>query len=185
MVSNLLREGTFATQDRIDGARENEFRELAEKLWYLRQDFSDSAKDRNLLPTISQHFLGKGFPDDTKEIAELLKNPASREIIVREMAEFVGAHDNDRSLLRFNRIHNPQELFANIVSLFTPPEQFRAAEGFAPTRASFITEDEIDRLLLRGGNYEDGKFRIYSYFMQGHNAQLKHRQQRGLPTPIL
>nr|WP_325259171.1 LPD11 domain-containing protein [uncultured Oscillibacter sp.] len=26
-------------------------------------------------------------------------------------------------------------------------------------------------MLLRGGNYEDGKFSIYSYFMQGHNAQ--------------
>lgn len=81
----------FATQDKIAAAPDNEVRELAEKLWYLRQDFSESARERKYLSTVSQHFLGKGFPDDTKEIAELLKNPTSRESIVREMAEFVGA----------------------------------------------------------------------------------------------
>lgn len=60
---------------------------------------------------------------------------------------------------------------ADVVNLFTPREKFRAVEGFAPARASFITEDEIDQLLLRGGSYEDSKFGIYSYFVQGHNAQ--------------
>ena len=170
-VSQLLRDGKFASQVKIDGARDNEYRELAEKLWHLRRDFSDSAREQNYLPTISQHHIGKGFPDDTKEIAELLKNPASRQQITQEMAEFVGAHDNDQSLLRFNRIHSPQDLLVDIVSLFTPPEQFKAVEGFEAAKASFITEDEIDRLLLRGSNYEDGKFRIYSYFMQGHNEQ--------------
>ncbi|MDE6591253.1 MAG: hypothetical protein K2K53_13120, partial [Oscillospiraceae bacterium] len=77
----------------------------------------------------------------------------------------------DSGLLRFKGHHYPQKLLTDVVSLFTPYRQFHAAEGFAPAKASFITEDEIDRLLLRGGNFEDGKFRIYSYFMQGHNAQ--------------
>ncbi len=56
----------FATQEKIDAAPDNEVRELAEKLWYLRQDFSGIAKEPNLLPTVSNHFFGKGFPDDTK-----------------------------------------------------------------------------------------------------------------------
>ncbi|MDE6454461.1 MAG: hypothetical protein K2L38_00790, partial [Dysosmobacter sp.] len=88
MVSNLLRDGMFATREKINSAPDNEVRELAEKLWYLRQDFSDSAREQNLLPTISQHFFGKGFPDDTKEIAELLKVPVHRQQIMRELAVF-------------------------------------------------------------------------------------------------
>ena len=184
MVLKHLRDGIFAKQEKIDGAQDNEYRELAAKLWHLRQDFSDSAREQNYLPTISEHFLGKGFPDDTKEIAELLKNPASRQQIAREMAEFVGAHDNDHSLLRFNRIHSPQDLFANIVSLFTPPEQFKAVEDFAPAKVSFITEDEINRLLMRGGNISESKLRIYSYFKQGHDAKecaefLRHEYGEG------
>jgi N12 class adenine-specific DNA methylase len=171
LVSKLLRNGQYAAQEKIDGAEGNEYRELAEKLWHLRQDFSDSARERNFLPTVSQHFLGKGFPDDTQEIAELLKDPASRQQIARELADFVGAYDSDPTLLRYRRIHDPQKLLADVVNLFTPREEFRAVEGFAPARASFITEEEIDQLLLRGGSYEDSKFGIYSYFVQGHNAQ--------------
>ena len=171
MASNLLRNGMFADQEKIGAAEGNEYRELAAKLWYLRQDFSDSARERNLLPTVSQHFLGKGFPDDIREIAGLLKDPVSRQQIVRELAEFVGEYDKNPEFLRYRRIHNPQELLAGVVNLFTPRQEFHAAEGFAPARASFITEDEIDQLLLRGGSYEDSKFGIYSYFVRGHNAQ--------------
>ncbi len=171
MVSKLLRGGQFAAQEKIDGAADNEYRELAEKLWYLRQNFSDRGKSWNLLPTISQHFLGKGFPDDTKEIAELLKNPVSREAIEQELAEFVNKYEYNSDFLRFRPTNDPQNLLADVVNLFTPREEFRAVEGFAPARPSFITEDEIDQLLLRGGSYEDSKFGIYSYFVQGHNDQ--------------
>ena len=46
MVSSLLREGRFASQEKIAAAEDNEYRELAGKLWHLRQDFSDSARER-------------------------------------------------------------------------------------------------------------------------------------------
>ena len=170
-VSRLLQEGRFASQEKIAAAEDNEYRELAGKLWYLRQDFSDSARERNLLPMVSQHFLGKGFPDDTQEIAGLLKDSASRQQIVQELAEFAGSYDRNTGLLRSRHHPDPQALLADVVNLFTPRQEFHAAEGFVPGRASFITEDEIDRLLLGGSSYADGKFSIYSYFVQGHNAQ--------------
>ena len=171
MVSNLLRDGAFATQDKIDAAPDNEVRELAEKLWYLRQDFSDSAKERNLMPIISQHFLGKGFPDDTKEIAELLKFPLHRQQILRELDAFVDEYKYRPDLLRFRKIHDPVELFRSIGRLSTVKEQYKAVEGFAPAKASFITEDEITRLLTGGPNIAESKLQIYSYFVQGHNAK--------------
>ena len=171
MVSKLLRDGIFAAQDKIDAAPDNEVRELAEKLWYLRQDFSDSARERNLLPTISQHFFGKGFPDDTKEIAELLKAPVHRQQIMRELDAFVDEYKYRPDLLRFRKIHDPAELFRSIDRLSSVKEQYKAVEGFAPAKASFITEDEITRLLAGGPNISESKLQIYSYFVQGHNAK--------------
>ena len=47
LVSKLLRNGQYAAQEKIDGAEGNEYRELAEKLWYLRQNFSDRGKSWN------------------------------------------------------------------------------------------------------------------------------------------
>ena len=183
-ASNLLREGRFAAQEKIDRAEDNEYRDLAEQLWYLRQDFSESARTHNYLPSISQHFLGKGFPDDTREIAGLLKDPASRETVARELAEFAGEYAQNPELLRFRRIHSPQKLLEDVVGLFTSREEFHAAEGFSPVRASFVTEDEIDRLLAGGPHVSDSKMWIYSYFVQGHSARecadfLKHSYGEG------
>ena len=171
MVHSRLREGIFATQDKIDGAQDNEYRELAEKLWYLRQGFSDEAVHQELLPTISQHYFGKGFPDDTKEIAALLKDPASREQIFDEMRTFVNVHSANPNLLRDNRRHNPLELYLSIISLYTEPEQFQALEDFAPARATFMTEDEINREFTGNGGISEGKLELYSYFVQGHSAK--------------
>ena len=171
MTSNLLRDGMFATQDKIDAAPDNEVRELAEKLWYLRQDFSDSAKKLNLMPIISQHFLGKGFPDDTKEISELLKLPVHRQQIWREVDAFLDKYRFNSNLLRFHKIHDPVYLLTRIDRLSAVKEQYKAAEGFAPAKASFITEDEITRLLTGGPSIAESKLQIYSYFVQGHNAK--------------
>ena len=171
MTAKLLRDGTFAAQEKIDAAPDNEVRELAEKLWYLRQDFSDSAKEQNLLPTVSQHYFGKGFPDDTKEIAELLKDPVHRQQIIRELAVFVDQYRFFPDLLRFRKIHDPQKLSNDIYYLSSAKEQYQAVEGFAPAKASFITEDEITQLLMRGSNISESKLRIYAYFKQGHDAK--------------
>ena len=171
MTSNLLRDGMFATQDKIDAAPDNEVRELAEKLWYLRQDFSDSAKKLNLMPIISQHFLGKGFPDDTKEISELLKLPVHRQQIWREVDAFLDKYRFNSNLLRFHKIHDPVYLLTSIDRLSAVKEQYKAVEGFAPAKASFITEDEITRLLTGGPSIAESKLQIYSYFVQGHNAK--------------
>lgn len=92
----------------------NEFRELVEKLWYMRQDFSTSAKERNLLPTISQHFVDRGFPEDTRQIAELLKTPVHRQQILQELDAFVDEYKYRPDLLRFRKIHDPVELLRNI-----------------------------------------------------------------------
>jgi hypothetical protein len=115
--------------------------------------------------------LGKGFPEDTKEIAELLKTPVHRQQILQELDTFVDEYKSQPDLLRFRKIHDPVELLKSIDRLSAVKEQYKAAEGFIPVKASFITEDEITQLLLRGGNISESKLRIYAYFKQGHDAK--------------
>ena len=50
IISDMLTAGTYAPQEKIDSARENEFQELAQKLAYMRQDFSDEAREQALAP---------------------------------------------------------------------------------------------------------------------------------------
>lgn len=168
-VSLLLWEGKFASQEVIDRARDNEFQELSEKLWYLRQNFSDEAKERGFLPTISA--LYGGFPDSTANIKKELQGLPSRQAIVRELALFADEYEKDGELLRFRPAPAPRELLEEVNNLFLPPERFTADPDFSPARGNFITQDEIDHTLCRGSGVSEGKLRIYSYFVQGHDAK--------------
>ena len=38
-------------------------------------------------------------------------------------------------------------------------------------KEDFITQDEIDHRLGRGSGFEHGSFRIYDYFMEGHDSK--------------
>ena len=165
-----LREGMFASQDKIDAARDNEYRELSEDLWYLRQDLSEEAEKQGFLPRLSE--LYGGFPESTEKIAELLKTTEGRADFGAELSAFAAAYENDRELLRFRLNHNPQALLRRISDLDIVPEPFKAKiDDFEPSRGNFITQDEIDHMLTRGGGVSEGNLRIYSYFMQGHDAK--------------
>ena len=167
-ISQLLKDGQFASQDNIDAARDNEFRELSEKLWYLRQNFSDEAREKGLLPTIDA--LYGGFPDSTEKIAALLKDPSERAKIAQEVKQLASAHQRNPELLRFRQQIPPHDLYTRLTDMDKPVTAFQAAAGFSPARGAFVTEDEITRQLTGGSGVSEGKLRIYSYFMQGHDA---------------
>ena len=74
-IRELLDTGRYVPQSVLDNAPENERKELAEHLWYMVQDFSREAHDENLIPTILAIYNAHGgFPDNTAQIRELLKD---------------------------------------------------------------------------------------------------------------
>lgn len=84
---------------------------------------------------------------------------------------FEGHTRRVNGLLRSKHHPSPRKLLKQTFDLFTPREQYHAAEGFTPVKASFITEDEIDRLLTGGSMISEKKIRIYSWFVQGHDQK--------------
>ncbi|MCX4308410.1 MAG: hypothetical protein OSJ69_21815 [Acetatifactor sp.] len=167
-VRKLLDRGTFAAQDKLDGARDHEYQRQAESMWYLAQSLSDEAREKGYLPYLRE--LYGGFPDSTERIAELLREPGYRHVFCAELDTFIQALQKNPELLRYRRYH-PERVRKEIDSLDISPRQFHCAEGFVPVKGSFVTEDEIDQMLRRGSGVSEGKLRIYSYFMQGHDAK--------------
>lgn len=169
-IGRLLQDGRYTSQRVIDNARENEYQELAQALWFLRQDFSDTAIQQGYLPTIDKEYRGNNAPESELRIAEVLRDAQARHKLVGELETFTAAFAEDSSLLRFRPSTPPGELLQKVSMLDRPVTQFQAVQDFAPASGNFITEDELDRLILRGSGVSQGKLRIYSYFMQGHNA---------------
>ena len=172
IVSNLLRDGKFASQKQIDAARPNEFRELSESLWYVRQNFSEEAIAAGYLRSTEEAYRAL-FPEGTLQIAELLKNSEKRAQITAELREYVAACEKNADLRRFQRISSPSEALGRLELADSPLTEFHGAdpESFEQVRGTFITRDEIDALLRDGDYMQRGKMRIYAYFKQGHDAK--------------
>ncbi len=183
-IRELLDMGRYAPQSILDNAPENERKELAEHLWYTVQDFSREAHDENLIPTILAIYNSHGgFPDNTAQIRELLKDSETVSTLITEVEAFAVRYAENPGLMRF-RFRRHDEILTGLHGLLRPHIEFSASPDFSLEPKQFITNDEIDRLLTGGSNIQHSKFRIYSYFLEGHTPKeradfLKHEYGSG------
>lgn len=163
-IRELLDAGRYMPQAELDRVEDFEYQEIADSLWYLRQDFTEDARDQNLLPEVSGIYAsGGGFPEQTAQIKELLKQPETLQGLVEEVQGFIIAYDDNRDLLRF-RFHRPKRILERLTDLQREPLRFTAAEDYDPKRRFFISLDEIDRL-LRGGSSQY-RLGVYSFYLE-------------------
>ena len=163
-IRELLDAGRYMPQAELDRVEDFEYQEIADSLWYLRQDFSEEARARNLLPEISRIYAASGgFPEQTAQIKELLKQPETLQGLVEELRGFIDAYEGNHDLLRF-RFHRPKRIMERLTDLQREPVRFTAAEEYDPKRRFFISLDEIDKL-LRGGN-SHYRLGVYSFYLE-------------------
>ena len=182
-VRELLDLGRYVPQSVIDRADEVEKTALAEKLLYLVQDFTDEAREGGYLPTVQAVYNTRaGYPDTTVQLAGELDSSETVQSLFNELFGFLAAQDG-QELLRSHH-HKQTQLLGQLDGLLREPVAFPAPEVPDEPLKQFITEDEIDKLLIGGAHIEHSKFRIYSYFLGEHTPKeradfLKHEYGDG------
>ena len=168
-ISELLEQGEYATNVEFAEAPGHERTELAQSIWYLRQDLSEKARAQGYLSCLSD-MRGGGFPEETARLAERLRDPAFREVLMDDFAQFRSDYREDRSLLRLH-YHKPDSIEQGLRELSLPRREYRTEMAEIPAVQRFITEDEIAATLTRGSNIEGSKGRIYAYFKEKHTPR--------------
>ena len=168
-ISELLEQGEYATNVELAEAPGHERTELAQSIWYLRQDLSEKARAQGYLSCLSD-MRGGGFPEETARLAERLRDPAFREVLMDDLAQLRSDCREDRSLLRFH-YHKPNKIEQGLRELSLPRREYRTEMAEIPAVQRFITEDEIAATLTRGSNIEGSKGRIYAYFKEKHSPR--------------
>ena len=163
-IGQLLEEGRFAANVELAGAEGYERFRLAEKLWYLRQDFSGKAIDAGYLPSLAKDG-GRDFSGETKWLAEKLTDPAFRTQLTREYRQFLSDQKQNDDLLRFH-FHRLDEMLEALEDLDLPRRPISSEMAEIPPVRQFITEDEIDANLAEGGLMSGSKGRIFAFFQQ-------------------
>ena len=165
-IGQLLEQGEYAANVELAEAPGHERTELAQSIWYLRQDLSEKARAQGYLSCLSD-MRGGGFPEETARLAERLRDPAFREVLMDDLAQLRSDCREDRSLLRFH-YHKPDKIEQGLRELSLPRREYRTEMAEIPAVQRFITEDEIAATLTRGSNIEGSKGRIYAYFKEKH-----------------
>ena len=168
-IGQLLEQGEYATNVELAEAPGHERAELAQSIWYLRQDLSEKARAQGYLSCLSD-MRGGGFPEETARLAERLRDPAFREVLMDDFSQLRSDYREDRSLLRFH-FHKPHQIWQGLQELNLPRKEYSTEMTELPTVQRFITEDEIAATLTRGSNIEGSKGRIYAYFKEKHSPR--------------
>ena len=168
-ISELLEQGEYAANVELAEAPGHERAELAQAVWYLRQDLSEKARAQGYLSCLSD-MRGGGFPEETARLAERLRDPAFREVLMDDFAQLRSDYREDRSLLRFHH-HKPDKIEQGLRELSLSRREYRTEMAEIPAVQRFITEDEIAATLTRGSNIEGSKGRIYAYFKEKHTPR--------------
>ena len=166
-IGELLGEGRYATKEEGSGAEDYEHELIAQKLWHLCRDLSDG--NESMFPSLAN--VDGGYPEAVQQIAAKLVGPEGREAVLGDYLAFREAYKADRSALRFH-YHDVDGIFDLLESQRLERRKFASGMERVPEVNSFITQDEIDKELCRGGG-RAGKWRIFRYFTEEHSRSEK------------
>ena len=79
--------------------------------------------------------------------------------------------DSGEKQIKWRYVKRPDYLLEQLADLGVEKKEFPALDTVEVRNEDFITQDEIDYRLAGGSGFEHGKFRIYEYFMEGHDKK--------------
>ena len=169
-IRELLDLGRYMPGSELSKASSFEKMEIAELLWYLRQDFSEEI-DGKYLPIISAIYAKRqGFPKESEEIKSLLESEEKIDLLINELSDFDREYQKNKGILRFHN-HEPKDLISKLIDLKREKLVFTANADFQPKRQFFITRDEIEKLLRGGKSNSDYRISLYRAYHKGKDKE--------------
>ena len=111
------------------------------------------------------------YPASMERLCELLATTEGRELIKNELEQAKAQLDSGEKQIKWRYVKRPDYLLEQLADLDVVKKEFPTPDTVEVRNEDFITQDEIDYRLTGGSGFEHGKFRIYEYFMEGHDKK--------------
>ena len=163
-IHQLLDQGEYAPQSVLDAARNNAVKEHAQALAHMKGDMAEGVAeivfDEEDLPHL--HSI---YPEITDYLEEKLEDPQWLSELNERLDALAEAYEENHSIMRFHH-YDPINISKQFQKFADEVIPYQAREGFAwKEQQMFITQDEIDAFLARGGAYSEGRLRTYSFYL--------------------
>lgn len=180
-IRELLDEGRYMSQDKLDAVDDYEINKLADRIVEFNRNVKEDYEGNDkLFPFVRSQLKDiLGYPDEVEKITQLLDNPSYSEKVLDEYEEFMTALRKDGYFLRFEyaQEYTPDYTYEIVKGMRIEPVAFKTATDFNPDRQYFISNDEIENFLRGGKSSAEARFRIYTQLV---NAETKEKRAKVL-----
>ena len=174
-IQDMYDAGTYVSNVIMQNSIKVECDELSSQ---LALHFRDTGAIRGIYShteTTERFRAGLDDPEQTREYYQMLVE------LERDMER------HPKNYMRYQIRNNPIYK-QRVYDLGRTLDWSRQEDTVTPPEIAFITQDEIDSVLRRGGNVAGGRSRIYEFFMEHHDEKeaadfLKHEYGDGGCTP--
>ncbi|MEY8334579.1 DUF3849 domain-containing protein [Lachnospiraceae bacterium 47-T17] len=111
------------------------------------------------------------YPESITNLCELLSTQEGRDTIAGELSHAKEQLEAGEKQIKWRYVKSPEHLLMEIADLSVEKKEYPAQDSVEVRNEDFITQDEIDTRLTGGSNFHHGQFRIYEYFMEGHDRK--------------
>ena len=172
-ITELLELGRYMPQYQLDKVDDRELTFIAERITMFYRDMTESDRER-CFPSLIEPLKEKyGYPDELEVVKNLLSNPDTFEDLDNDYIEFM---DNRRRRtiqgnLRYTFRYSPEYVYELMQGMSRPKTDYIAEAGYNPEREYFISNDEINRLLITKSIVSESKYHIYTFFAENRDLQ--------------
>lgn len=172
-IRELLDVGRYMPQYELDKVDDYELNKVADRLTEFIRDLSDDYPNKdNCLQSIQKEIDGVlGYPDMVEKITDMLKDDEKRAQIFKEYGSLMDDYNAGMKIIRFNYAaqYSIPYIAEIIEGMKREPIRFKAESGYLPDREMFISQDEIDKIIINGKNNHAYRLETYTYFVKHHD----------------
>ena len=164
VVRSMVENGSYMGANEVFLVDAVERKRVANNLYFFFRDGMDETPDS--IPVKDYN-----HPESIEDLCELLSTQEGRDIIAGELSRAKEQLESGEKQIRWRHVKTPEYLLREIADLSAEKKEYPLQDSVSIRHEDFITQDEIDDNLTGGSNYHNGKFRIYEYFMEGHDRK--------------
>ena len=163
-IRSQVENGTYMGANEAYLVDEVERGRIADHLYFFFRDGMGEAPEE-----LEMKFAN--YPDSHARLVDILSTPEGVDMVASRMDKALAQLESGEKKLRFRSVMPKEELRAELDNLLLQKKTFPVSDHVEVKKEDFITQDEIDHRLGRGSGFEHGSFRIYDYFMEGHDSK--------------
>ena len=161
-IDELLDLGRFAPKDTLLQMSKYEYNKVADRFIELNRNLNDE-KYPELKSVVKEEWLDGVYPDKVERMAEHLKTSEGLDEIKTVTQKLCDMYAKNNDIVHYI-YNNPNIVNGMLADLYITRKTFSAQELTYTLPERFISNDEIDRLIQRGSNVSENKYRIYTFF---------------------